>query len=82
MLRAYQMRLTLTRTDSEGSCPTRRLGGVFEGERFDVRVFSTGTTEPIPEPLGQHLLDNDRYAVAPYEGDGESEPATAATEDH
>ena len=67
------MRLTLTNTDSEGTPTTTRLGGVFAGERFDVRVYSTGTTEPVTEPLGQHLLESDRFAVSRYEADGEGE---------
>ncbi|MWG34821.1 hypothetical protein GQS65_10005 [Halomarina oriensis] len=71
------MRLRITTTDSKGTPTTTRLGGVFEGERFDVRVFSTGTTEEVSDALGEHLLASDRYAVAPYDGDSEPTDATA-----
>lgn len=81
------MRLTLTNTDSEGSPTTTRLGGVYDGERFDVRVYSTGTTEPVSESLGQHLLESDRFAVTRYEAGGEGElpdelPDEPETEDN
>ncbi|WP_254535235.1 hypothetical protein [Halomarina litorea] len=54
------MRLTLPTTD-EGRSRTTRLGGRFDGEPWSVRVHATGTTDEVPEDLGEYILESDRY---------------------
>ncbi|MFC5970073.1 hypothetical protein ACFPYI_01895 [Halomarina salina] len=78
------MRVHFTRRDSADECPTRRVAITVDGERQEVTVFSTGTSEPVSRAVGEALIDSETHAVEPYEpaADGELTPAvTPLSED-
>ena len=78
------MRVHFTRRDSADVCPTRRVVVTVDGERHEVTVFSTGTSEPVSKAVGEALLESETHAVEPYEpaADGELTPAvTPLSED-
>lgn len=71
------MWIQLHTTDSEGSCPTRRLTRPLDGERWSCEVPASGIVN-VPEAVAEALVAEG--VASEYTADGEPEDDDADAE--